>query len=172
MATKKLYTKETYSKKDKGEWLNHRGLGGTSASAITGNSPYKNILELYADIMCPSKSEVESTNESMTYGILCEPIIRKLFAIDFKKYKVHTPKGIEMYRRIDKPYMTATLESTLIEVETGRTGQKAGAKCPVKRLWISSLTEESIREGFSHLLDKLTLLPGITAVDNAIGLLH
>ena len=29
--------------------------------------------------------------------------------------------------------------------------QKAGAKCPVKRLWISSLTEESIREGFQHL---------------------
>ncbi|MBQ6747727.1 MAG: DNA topoisomerase 3 [Bacteroidaceae bacterium] len=29
--------------------------------------------------------------------------------------------------------------------------QKAGAKCPVKRLWISSLTEESIREGFNHL---------------------
>ena len=29
--------------------------------------------------------------------------------------------------------------------------QKAGATCPVKRLWISSLTEESIREGFSHL---------------------
>ena len=29
--------------------------------------------------------------------------------------------------------------------------QKAGAKCPVDRLWISSLTEESIREGFSSL---------------------
>lgn len=29
--------------------------------------------------------------------------------------------------------------------------QKAGAKCPVERLWISSLTEESIREGFSTL---------------------
>ena len=29
--------------------------------------------------------------------------------------------------------------------------QKAGAKCPVKRLWISSLTEESIREGFNQL---------------------
>ena len=27
----------------------------------------------------------------------------------------------------------------------------AGVKCPVKRLWISSLTEESIREGFLHL---------------------
>ena len=32
--------------------------------------------------------------------------------------------------------------------------QKAGAKCPVKRLWISSLTEESIREGFSRLQDQ------------------
>lgn len=31
--------------------------------------------------------------------------------------------------------------------------QKAAAKCPVKRLWISSLTEEAIREGFNHLED-------------------
>lgn len=29
--------------------------------------------------------------------------------------------------------------------------QKAGCKCPVYRLWISSLTEESIREGFQNL---------------------
>ncbi len=29
--------------------------------------------------------------------------------------------------------------------------QKAGIKCPVKRLWISSLTDESIREGFAAL---------------------
>ncbi len=29
--------------------------------------------------------------------------------------------------------------------------QKAQVKCPVKRLWISSLTEESIRTGFTHL---------------------
>ena len=28
---------------------------------------------------------------------------------------------------------------------------KAGARCPVRRLWISSLTEESIREGFRNL---------------------
>ena len=32
--------------------------------------------------------------------------------------------------------------------------QKAGAKCPVKRLWISSLTEEAIREGFAQLKDQ------------------
>ncbi len=29
--------------------------------------------------------------------------------------------------------------------------QKAGIKCPVRRLWISSLTDESIRKGFSDL---------------------
>lgn len=29
--------------------------------------------------------------------------------------------------------------------------QKANAKCPVKRLWISSMTDEAIREGFGNL---------------------
>ncbi|MBR3855145.1 MAG: DNA topoisomerase 3 [Bacteroidaceae bacterium] len=32
--------------------------------------------------------------------------------------------------------------------------QKAGARCPVKRLWISSLTPEAIREGFNNLKDQ------------------
>ena len=32
--------------------------------------------------------------------------------------------------------------------------QKAGCKCPVYRLWISSLTEESIREGFQQLKEQ------------------
>lgn len=32
--------------------------------------------------------------------------------------------------------------------------QKAGAKCPVKRLWISSMTDEAIAEGFQMLKDQ------------------
>lgn len=32
--------------------------------------------------------------------------------------------------------------------------QKAGCKCPVYRLWISSLTEEAIREGFQRLKEQ------------------
>ena len=32
--------------------------------------------------------------------------------------------------------------------------QKAGCKCPVKRLWVSSLTEEAIAEGFQQLKDQ------------------
>ncbi|MBD5176718.1 MAG: DNA topoisomerase 3 [Bacteroidales bacterium] len=37
--------------------------------------------------------------------------------------------------------------------------QKAGCKIPVKRLWISSLTDEAIREGFSHLRPEKDLQP-------------
>ena len=32
--------------------------------------------------------------------------------------------------------------------------QKAQARCPVKRLWISSMTDEAIRDGFAHLKDQ------------------
>lgn len=32
--------------------------------------------------------------------------------------------------------------------------QKAKVKCPVKRLWISSMTDEAIRDGFAHLKDQ------------------
>ena len=37
--------------------------------------------------------------------------------------------------------------------------QKAGIKCPVKRLWISSLTEEAIKEGFNNLKDEVEFQP-------------
>ena len=48
--------------------------------------------------------------------------------------------------------------------------QKAGAKCPVKRLWISSLTEEAIREGFANLKDQSNFQPLYEAgLSRAIG---
>lgn len=48
--------------------------------------------------------------------------------------------------------------------------QKAGARCPVKRLWISSLTEESIREGFAKLRDASDFQPLYEAgLSRAIG---
>lgn len=37
--------------------------------------------------------------------------------------------------------------------------QKAKCKIPVKRLWISSLTDEAIREGFKHLKPEIDLKP-------------
>lgn len=48
--------------------------------------------------------------------------------------------------------------------------QKAGARCPVKRLWISSLTEEAIREGFARLRDAADFQPLYEAgLSRAIG---
>ena len=48
--------------------------------------------------------------------------------------------------------------------------QKAGAKCPIKRLWISSLTEESIREGFQNLKDQSEYEPlYLAGLSRAIG---
>ena len=48
--------------------------------------------------------------------------------------------------------------------------QKAGATCPVKRLWISSLTEEAIRDGFKHLKDQSEFKPLYEAgLSRAIG---
>ena len=48
--------------------------------------------------------------------------------------------------------------------------QKAGAHCPVKRLWISSLTEEAIREGFAKLKDQSEFQPLYEAgLSRAIG---
>ena len=48
--------------------------------------------------------------------------------------------------------------------------QKAQAKCPVKRLWISSMTDEAIREGFSSLKDQQDYQPLYMAgLSRAIG---
>ena len=48
--------------------------------------------------------------------------------------------------------------------------QKAQAKCPVKRLWISSMTDEAIREGFASLKDQADYQPlYIAGLSRAIG---
>ena len=48
--------------------------------------------------------------------------------------------------------------------------QKAQAKCPVKRLWISSMTDEAIREGFQKLKDQQAYQPlYLAGLSRAIG---
>ena len=48
--------------------------------------------------------------------------------------------------------------------------QKAQAKCPVQRLWISSMTDEAIREGFQKLKDQQDYQPLYMAgLSRAIG---
>ena len=48
--------------------------------------------------------------------------------------------------------------------------QKAGAQCPVKRLWISSMTDDAIREGFQQLKDQQEYQPlYLAGLSRAIG---
>ena len=48
--------------------------------------------------------------------------------------------------------------------------QKAQAKCPVKRLWISSMTDEAIRDGFNTLKDQEEYKPlYLAGLSRAIG---
>ena len=112
---KKPYKKEIY--KDKESWLRARSMGGSSASAILGCNPWMSILDLYKTIVLKKKkvSSTDQSNEAMQYGTRCESIMRELYKLDYEAdYTVHKPYKFEMYRRIDKPYLTATPDGLLI----------------------------------------------------------
>ncbi|MCM1076768.1 MAG: DNA topoisomerase 3 [Bacteroides sp.] len=84
-------------------------------------------------------------------GVL--PMIPQRFGI-----KVIPDKGIERQFHVIES-LIAEADEVINCGDAGQEGeliqrwvmQKASIHCPVKRLWISSLTDESIREGFNHL---------------------
>jgi DNA topoisomerase-3 len=75
--------------------------------------------------------------------------------------KVMNDSGIQKQFKVIETLM-ATADEVINCGDAGQEGeliqrwvmQKALCKCPVKRLWISSLTEESIKEGFKKLKDQ------------------
>lgn len=115
------YTQEFY--KSNGDWLNNRGLGGSSAATILDKNPYLTKMELYNSLKFGRKNEKEKTNEILEYGHKAEPLIRKIFELNFKhKYKVFAPKGNEMYRCVEHPELTATLDGRLLDILTKEKG--------------------------------------------------
>ena len=84
------------------------------------------------------------------------PMIPARFGI-----KVMNDSGIQKQFKVIETLM-ATADEVINCGDAGQEGeliqrwvmQKALCKCPVKRLWISSLTEESIKEGFKKLKDQ------------------
>ncbi|MCQ2347700.1 MAG: DNA topoisomerase [Paludibacteraceae bacterium] len=84
------------------------------------------------------------------------PMIPERFGI-----KVMQDKGVQKQFNILKSLMTQVTE-VINCGDAGQEGeliqrwvyQKAGCKVPVRRLWVSSLTEEAIREGFNQLKDQ------------------
>lgn len=103
--------------------------------------------------LCTLKEPHEYTASWKSWQLSSLPMIPPKFGI-----KLIEDKGIEKQFGI----IANLFSSAEYIVNCGDAGQegeliqrwvmqKAGCRCPVKRLWISSLTEESIREGFANL---------------------
>ncbi|MBR6077851.1 MAG: DNA topoisomerase III, partial [Paludibacteraceae bacterium] len=122
--------------------------------------------------LCTLKEPHEYTANWKHWSLGCLPMIPPRFGI-----KLINDKGIEKQFHIIEGLMQKA--DTIINCgDAGQEGeliqrwvmQKAGAKCPVKRLWISSLTEEAIREGFNSLKDQSEYQPLYEAgLSRAIG---
>ena len=127
------YHIEHYESKE--EWIKaHKDrISGTTASAILGYNPYKSNVQAFKEIMKPNTDDKPS--EVMQYGIDVEPILRDLFAVDYKKtYEVYDPpkKGYDLVVNDEYPFIIATLDGLLIEKETRRNGIYEGKTATVR----------------------------------------
>ena len=106
--------------------------------------------------LCELKEPHEYSPLWKTWSLAQLPMIPPRFGIRLK-----SDKGVEKQFETIKRLM---LKADRI-INCGDAGQEGeliqrwviqltGAKCPVQRLWINSLTEEAIREGFRHLKDQ------------------
>ncbi len=123
--------------------------------------------------LCTLKEPHDYTPSWKSWSLSSLPMIPPRFGIKL----IEHDQGIEkQFRTIEKLMQSA--DEIINCGDAGQEGeliqrwvmQKAGAKCPVKRLWISSLTEEAIREGFKSLKDQKEYQPLYEAgLSRAIG---
>ncbi|MCR5645752.1 MAG: DNA topoisomerase 3 [Bacteroidales bacterium] len=106
--------------------------------------------------LCTLKEPHDYTDQWKAWALTRLPMIPPRFGI-----KLIADKGVEkQFKTIESLFQKA--DEIVNCGDAGQEGeliqrwvmQKAQVKCPVKRLWISSLTEESIREGFKTLKDQ------------------
>ena len=106
--------------------------------------------------LCELKEPHEYNQQWKYWSLGSLPMIPPRFGIRLKQ-----DKGVEHQFRV----ITSLMQNADAIINCGDAGQEgeliqrwvmqlAGAKCPVQRLWISSLTEEAIREGFQNLKDQ------------------
>ena len=106
--------------------------------------------------LCTLKEPHDYTDQWKAWALSRLPMIPPRFGI-----KLIADKGVEkQFKIIESLFQKA--DSIVNCGDAGQEGeliqrwvmQKAAVHCPVKRLWISSLTEESIKEGFKSLKDQ------------------
>lgn len=103
--------------------------------------------------LCTLKEPADYTERWKRWSLGSLPMIPDKFGI-----KLIPDSGIEKQFNVIKQ-LVGEADEVINCGDAGQEGeliqrwvmQKAGIKCPVKRLWISSLTDESIREGFKQL---------------------
>lgn len=106
--------------------------------------------------LCTLKEPHEYTPGWKSWSLGSLPMIPPRFGI-----KLIQDEGIEKQFKVIEQLMQ-NADEIINCGDAGQEGeliqrwvmQKTGARCPVKRLWISSLTEEAIREGFQKLKDQ------------------
>ena len=106
--------------------------------------------------LCTLKEPHDYTPNWKNWSLAQLPMIPPRFGIKLKQ-----DKGVEKQFHIIEGLMQ-NADEIINCGDAGQEGeliqrwvmQKAGAKCPVKRLWVNSLTEEAIREGFQTLKDQ------------------
>lgn len=122
--------------------------------------------------LCTLKTPDDYTDQWKRWTLGTLPMIPPRFGI-----KLIPDKGIAKQFAVIEKLMQAA-DSIINCGDAGQEGeliqrwvmQKAGAKCPVQRLWISSLTEEAIREGFQKLKDQQEYQPlYLAGLSRAIG---
>ncbi|MDE6696324.1 MAG: DNA topoisomerase 3, partial [Muribaculaceae bacterium] len=103
--------------------------------------------------LCELKDPADYTPDWKRWSLSALPMIPERFGI-----KLKDDKGIQhQFEVIER--LIKKCEKVINCGDAGQEGeliqrwvmQKAGCDKPVERLWISSLTDESIREGFEHL---------------------
>lgn len=122
--------------------------------------------------LCTLKEPHEYTQSWKWWSLSALPMIPPRFGIKL----IENPTYEKQFRIIEGLMQNAT---EIINCgDAGQEGeliqrwvmQKAGVHCPVKRLWISSLTEEAIKEGFAKLKDQTDFQPLYEAgLSRAIG---
>ena len=106
--------------------------------------------------LCALLEPQEYTEQWKGWNLSALPMIPQRFSI-----KVSGDEGVHKQFQVIKS-LIAQAEEVINCGDAGQEGeliqrwvyQKAGCKVPVKRLWVSSLTEEAIAEGFRQLKDQ------------------
>ena len=106
--------------------------------------------------LCTLKEPNDYSENWKRWSLASHPMIPPRFGIKL----ISNPTYEQQFKTIEELMQNA--EMVINCGDAGQEGeliqrwvmQKAGCKCPVYRLWISSLTEEAIREGFQHLKEQ------------------